>query len=65
MLVADGKVHFATRRGEFLVFAESKEKKLISEIDLGSSISSSPAAANGALYVATINRLYAVRKSAE
>jgi outer membrane protein assembly factor BamB len=61
-LVADGKVYFATRNGELLVFAESKEKKLINEINLGSPISSTPVAANGVLYVATMKHLYAVKK---
>jgi outer membrane protein assembly factor BamB len=60
-LVADGKVYFATRRGEFLVFAASKEKKLLSETDLGSPISGSPVAANGVLYVTTMRQLYAVQ----
>ena len=61
-LVADGKVYFATRSGELLVFAEDREKKLLQEILLGDSISSTPVAANGVLYVATMNRLYAVGK---
>ncbi len=60
-LVADGKAYFATRQGEFLVFAASKDKKLLSETSLDSPISSSPVAANGVLYVTTMTRLYAVR----
>ena len=60
-LVADGKVYFATQKGEFLVFAESKEKKLLSEINLGSAISGTPVAANGVLYVTTMKELFAVR----
>jgi outer membrane protein assembly factor BamB len=60
-LVADGKVYFATRNGEFLVFAASKEKQLLSEINLGSAISGTPVAANGVLYVTTMRNLYAVQ----
>ena len=60
-LVADGKVYFATQRGELLVFAESREKKLLSEGNLGSAISATPVAANGVLYVATMKELFAVR----
>jgi outer membrane protein assembly factor BamB len=61
-LVADGKVYFGTRAGKFYIFEASREKKLLSTIDLGSPVSSTCAAANGVLYVATMNRLYAVRQ---
>jgi len=59
-LVADGKVYLGTRSGKFYVFSASREKKLLSELDLGNPISSTAAAANGVLYVATMNRLYAI-----
>ena len=59
-LVADGKVFVGTRQGQFLVLAAAKEKKLLSQIDLGSPMSATPVAANGRLYVATMNRLYAI-----
>jgi outer membrane protein assembly factor BamB len=62
-LAADGKVYLGTRSGTFYVFAASKEKKVLSTIDLGHPISSTATAANGVLYVATMNRLYAVRQS--
>jgi outer membrane protein assembly factor BamB len=61
-LVADGKVFIGTRRGEFLILSATREKKLLATIDMGAPISSSPIAANGVLYVATMNRLYAVQK---
>ncbi|MBI4326606.1 MAG: PQQ-binding-like beta-propeller repeat protein [Chloroflexi bacterium] len=64
-LVADGKVYIGTKRGDFWVLAASKEKKVLASIELGSSISASPVAANGALYVATMNRLNAVQKGAQ
>jgi outer membrane protein assembly factor BamB len=61
-LVADGKVYLGTRAGSFYVFAASKEKQLLSEIALGSPMSATVTAANGTLFVATMNTLYAVRK---
>ena len=64
-LVADGKVYLGTRSGAFYVFAASREKKVLSTIDLGRPISSTATAANGVLYVATMNRLYAVRQGAD
>ena len=54
-----------TRRRDFLVFAASKEKQLISSIELDSPTSSTPVAANGVLYVTTMKKLYALTKSAE
>ena len=61
-LVADGKVYLGTRSGTFYVFAASKEKKLLSTVELGSPISATTTAANGVLYVATMSHLYAVEK---
>ncbi len=59
-LVADGKVYVGTQRGDFWIFAASKEKKVLGKIDLGAPISSTPVAANGVLYVTTHTHLYAV-----
>jgi len=61
--VADGKVYIGTRSGEFYVFAASREEKLLDSISLGGPISATATAANGVLYVATMNRLFAVKKS--
>ena len=61
-LLADGKVYFATRQGEVLVFRAGKEKKLLAGIDMNGPVSSSPVAANGVLYITTMTHLYAVRQ---
>jgi len=64
-MVADGKVYLGTRSGAFYVFAASREKKVLTEVELGKPISATTTVANGVLYVATMSQLYAVRKSAE
>jgi outer membrane protein assembly factor BamB len=64
-LVADGKVFVGTERREFVVLAAGKEKKLLGSLELDSAISGTPVAANGALYVTTMTRLYALRKTAK
>ena len=64
-LVADGKVYIGTRRGNFWVFAASKNKKIINSIKLDSPMHGSPVAANGVLYIATMKKLYAVKKNEE
>lgn len=58
--VADGKVYLGTRAGRFYVFACSPEKKLLCDSSLGSPVSATVTAANGVLYVATMNHLYAL-----
>jgi outer membrane protein assembly factor BamB len=60
-LVADGKVYAGTRKGQFIVLAATKEKRVISKIDLHEPISGTATAANGVLYVATMGHLYALR----
>jgi outer membrane protein assembly factor BamB len=66
-LVADGKVYVGTRRGEFVVLAASKEKRLISSTHLGdgddAKISGTATAANGVLYVPTMSKLYALKRT--
>jgi outer membrane protein assembly factor BamB len=64
-LAADGKVYLGTRSGAFYVFAATREKTVLSTIDLGRPISSTAVAANGTLYVTTMTQLYAVRQGAQ
>jgi len=45
--------------------AADKNKKIISSIKLDSPIHGSPVAANGVLYIATMKKLYAVKKNEE
>ena len=62
-LVADGKAYVGTRSGAFYIFSATRAKQILGTLDLGSPISSTAAAANGVLYVATMNRLYAVGRA--
>jgi outer membrane protein assembly factor BamB len=61
--VADGKVYLGTRSGEFLIFAASRKKKLLSEVEFSSPISTTTVAANGVLYIATMKELYALKET--
>jgi len=63
-LAADGKVYLGTRSGAFYIFAANCNKQLFATVDLGRPISATPTAANGVLYVATMDRLYALRSGA-
>lgn len=61
VLVADGKAHVGTRRGVLWTFATGREKNLLGSVKLGEAISSTPVAANGVLYVATQETLFAFK----
>ena len=62
-LVADGKVYAGSRAGDFVILAEGKEKRVLAEIKFDAEVNSTPMAANGALYVATQETLYAIRRT--
>lgn len=51
-LVADGKVYMPTAKG-LVVLAAGREKKVLSQINLGAPVYATPVAANGTLYVAS------------
>ncbi len=59
-LVADGKVYLGNEDGLLTIFAASKEKKIINEIEFPGPLYSSPIVANGVLYIATHTHLYAI-----
>jgi len=61
-LVADGKLYIGTRRGKLFIFAASRDKRLLCEAALDASISATPVAANGVVYVTTDETLYALAK---
>jgi outer membrane protein assembly factor BamB len=58
--VADGKVYIGTRKGDFYVFAATREKNLLHTADFGAPISATAVAANGTLFVATMRELFAI-----
>jgi outer membrane protein assembly factor BamB len=59
-LVADGKVYLGDEDGDVAILAAGKEKKVIAEINMGSSVYSSPVPANGALLIMNRNQLYSI-----
>jgi outer membrane protein assembly factor BamB len=58
-LVTDGKVYAGDEDGDFTVLAASKEKKVISEVNLGAPVYSTPIVANGVIYVSSNTHLFA------
>ena len=62
-LVADGKVYLGDEDGDVVVLQAGREEKLLAEMNMRSSVYSTPVPANGALFIATRNRLFALEKS--
>jgi outer membrane protein assembly factor BamB len=60
-LVADGKIYLPTLKALW-VLAAGKEKRVLSQVNLGAPTWASPVAAAGTLYVASRRYLWAVRK---
>jgi len=59
-LLADGKVYLGNEDGDVVILAASKEKKVISTINMGSAVYSTPVPAHGALFIMNRNQLYAI-----
>lgn len=59
-LVADGKVYLGDEDGDVAVLKAGPAMKVLSEIDMGSSVYSTPVPANGVLYIMTRSDLYAI-----
>jgi outer membrane protein assembly factor BamB len=59
-MVIDGKVYLSDEDGDVRILEAGKEKKLISEVNMGSSVYVTPVAANGMLFLANRNQLFAI-----
>ncbi len=60
VLVADGKLYVGDEDGDVAVFRAGKKKELLYEVNMGSSIYTTPVAKNGVLYIASRNTLFAI-----
>jgi outer membrane protein assembly factor BamB len=63
-LVADGKVYLGDEDGDVVVLQAGREKKVLAEMNMGSSVYSSPVPANGALFIMNRNQLWALADKA-
>lgn len=62
-LVVDGKVYLGDEDGDIAILQATREKKVIAEINMGSSVYCTPVPANGAVFIANRNQLYAIAES--
>jgi outer membrane protein assembly factor BamB len=59
-MVVDGKVYLGDEDGDVVVLQASKEKKVLAEMNMGSSVYSTPVAAHGVLFISNRNQLFAL-----
>ena len=62
-LVADGKIFVGSRGKDFCILSATKEKNLLATVKFPAPIAATPVAANGVLYINTLDRLYALKQS--
>lgn len=62
-LLVDGKIYIGDEDGDVLIMQEGKTKKVIREINMGSSVYSTAVPANGVLYITNRNQLYALAET--
>jgi len=64
-MVVDGKVYLGDEDGDIAILAATREKKVIAEINMGSSVYCTPIPANGALFISNRNQLFAIAEKKE
>ncbi len=64
-LVADGKVYLGDEDGDVVVMQEGREKKILAENTMDSSVYSTVVTATGVMYIMTRNNLFAIQQGAQ
>ncbi|MCU1265843.1 MAG: Pyrrolo-quinoline quinone repeat-containing protein [Acidobacteria bacterium] len=62
-ILIDGKIYLGDEDGDVVILQEGKTKKVLSEVNMGSSVYSTPVPANGTLYISNRNQLYALAET--
>jgi len=64
-MIVDGKVYLGDEDGDVTVFEHGREKKVLNEVNMGSSVYSTVVTSNGAMFVMTRNNLFAIQLGAK
>ena len=62
--VANGVLYLGDEDGDVVIMQLGKTKKVLAELNMGSSVYSTPVPANGVLYISNRNQLYALAEGA-
>jgi acyl CoA:acetate/3-ketoacid CoA transferase len=63
-MLVDGKVYLGDEDGDVVIMQEGKTKKVLAEINMGSSVYSTAVPANGVLFITNRNQLFALSEAA-
>lgn len=63
-ILIDGKIYLGDEDGDVVIMQEGRTKKVLAELNMGSSVYSTPVPANGVLYISNRNQLYALAEIA-
>jgi outer membrane protein assembly factor BamB len=64
-LVVDGHVFIGDEDGDVAIFKHSRKMELVSEINMGNSVYTTPVVAGGVLYIANRTKLFAIQAPAK
>jgi outer membrane protein assembly factor BamB len=62
--VADGKVYLGDEDGDVVILKAGTKKQLLHEVNMGSSVYTTPVAKDGVLYITTRTKLFAIQQGA-
>ena len=62
-MLIDGKLYIGDEDGDVVIMQEGKVKKVLAEMNMGSSVYSTPVPANGVMYISNRNQLYALAET--
>jgi outer membrane protein assembly factor BamB len=60
----DGKIYIGNSDSDVCIFSAAKQEKQIAQIEMGEMIQSTPASANGVLFILSKSKLYAIASPA-
>ncbi|HEX8145457.1 MAG TPA: PQQ-binding-like beta-propeller repeat protein [Pyrinomonadaceae bacterium] len=63
-LLVDGKLYLGDEDGDVVIMQAGKQKRVLAEMNMGSSVYSTPIPANGTLFITNRNQLFALSASA-